>query len=114
MSSRFSGRVSAPPDLDDGAVRLEATVHGDVQGVGFRFFVARTATRLGLVGWVANRADGGVECVAEGRRADLERLAATLWEGPASAIVERVDVRWLEPTGGFATFGIRALGHRGD
>ena len=36
--------------------RLDATVHGRVQGVGFRWFVMRRAERLGLVGWVANEA----------------------------------------------------------
>ncbi|HYM84755.1 MAG TPA: acylphosphatase [Candidatus Dormibacteraeota bacterium] len=100
-----------PPE-DPG--RLEATVHGSVQGVGFRVFVVRTATRLGLVGWVANRPDGGVECVAEGPRSSLERLEAALREGPPYAEVDRVDVRWSIPSGGFAQFGIRSYGHRGD
>ena len=34
-------------------VRLEAVVHGRVQGVGFRMYVRDVARRRGLVGWVA-------------------------------------------------------------
>jgi acylphosphatase len=100
-----------PPD---GPARLEATVRGWVQGVGYRFFVVRTATRLGLVGWVANRPDGGVECVAEGPRAQLEQLAEDLRRGPVSAEVEAVELRWLVPAGRFEDFRILASGHRGD
>ena len=47
--------------------RLEAVVRGRVQGVGFRYFVADVATARGIVGWVANDADGSVVCVVEGR-----------------------------------------------
>lgn len=99
-----------PPDL----ARLEATVRGSVQGVGYRAFVVRTAQRLELVGWVANRPDGGVECVAEGPRAVLDRFVEALWNGPTFAEVARVDARWASPSGTFPSFGIRAYGHPGD
>jgi acylphosphatase len=98
-----------PPD-----VRLEATVRGWVQGVGYRAFVVRTAERLGLVGWVANRADGGVECVAEGPRDVLERFVEALGSGPTLAEVAAVDVRWSAAAGSFVSFGVRAWGHPGD
>ena len=71
--------------------RLDATVRGRVQGVGFRYFVIRHAMRLDLMGWVANEPDGSVRCVAEGSRTDLEALLEVLERGPAGAIVERVD-----------------------
>ena len=45
--------------------RLVAIVRGQVQGVGYRWFVQREAARLGLQGWVANQLDGSVEVVAE-------------------------------------------------
>jgi len=101
---------------DGGPVRLEATVRGVVQGVGFRWFAMDEARSLGLVGWVANRRDGAVECVAEGPRADLESFLERLREGPAGALVERVDVVW-QPIGGrsgLRSFGIRSGDHRGD
>ena len=94
--------------------RLVATVHGRVQGVGFRWFVQRTARRLELHGWTANQPDGSVHVVAEGPRAVLEELAEELHRGPAGAAVERVDVRHTAPTGEFDGFAIRAGAHRGD
>jgi DNA-binding Lrp family transcriptional regulator len=42
--------------------RLNAMVHGHVQGVGYRMFVIEEARRLGLAGWVRNRSDGPAKC----------------------------------------------------
>jgi acylphosphatase len=94
--------------------RLEASVRGRVQGVGFRYFVLSHATHLGLTGWVANEQDGSVHCVAEGPRGDLETLLDMLREGPVSSIVEHVAEDWLPYTGHWGSFGLRSLGHRGD
>jgi acylphosphatase len=94
--------------------RLDAIVHGMVQGVGFRMWVARTAPRLGLTGWVRNEPDGSVRCVAEGPRADLDELLARLRAGPSSAFVQRVDATFGPATGAFVDFGIRPGGHSGD
>jgi acylphosphatase len=96
------------------SVGLAATVQGRVQGVGYRYFVLREASRLGLVGWVANRPDGAVECLAEGPRHRLEALLAVLREGPPGAWVDRVDVRWLPATGRSDGFTVRPFGHPGD
>ena len=94
--------------------RLDATVHGRVQGVGFRFFVIRHAMDLDLTGWVANEADGTVHCVAEGSRPELERLLDALEEGPAGALVDHVTTSWGPASGGLRSFDVRSGGHRGD
>ena len=94
--------------------RLEAVVLGRVQGVGFRYFVADVATARGIVGWVANDADGSVLCVVEGPRTDLADLLADLRRGPPAARVDDVDTAWSAPTGGFDRFSIRSGAHRGD
>jgi acylphosphatase len=101
------------PDTDNRA-RLDAVVHGRVQGVGFRFFVLRAAAELPIDGWVSNEGDGSVRCVAEGPRADLDRLLQALREGPPGADVTNVTQQWSDPTGRMAGFTIRASGHRGD
>ncbi len=93
---------------------MEATIRGRVQGVGFRYFVLHEAMRGGVTGWVANRPDGAVECLAEGDPRDLDELLEALREGPPGADVERVEVRWLPATGGFGDFGVRSFGHPGD
>ncbi|HUG49133.1 MAG TPA: acylphosphatase [Candidatus Limnocylindria bacterium] len=94
--------------------RLEARVHGRVQGVGFRWFVRRQAIGLGLTGWVANEPGGSVRVVAEGEPAALEELAGLLRRGPDGAAVERVDVERLPFGGSFARFEIRSGSHDGD
>jgi acylphosphatase len=94
--------------------RLEATVRGRVQGVGFRWFVVRRALELGVTGWVANGADGTVRCVAEGTTAALATLEAGLREGPTGAVVDRVDAVRMPGTGQFLRFEIRSGAHSGD
>jgi acylphosphatase len=88
------------------AERLHAVVHGDVQGVGFRYFVQRTAQQLGLRGWVRNNDDGTVELVAEGDREHLEELRRAVEEGPRHSHVERVDTRWSGATGTLGSFDL--------
>ena len=89
--------------------RLHAVVHGYVQGVNFRYYTVRTAQRLGLFGWVANRWNGTVETVAEGRRKALEEFLEFLHRGSPSSEVQYVDVQWETPTGEFERFGVRYI-----
>jgi acylphosphatase len=86
--------------------RLHAVVHGDVQGVGFRYFVQRKAQQLGLRGWVRNNDDGTVEVVAEGERRALEQLKRALDEGPRMARVDKVDAQWSSATGTLGGFDL--------
>jgi acylphosphatase len=94
--------------------RLEAVVRGRVQGVGFRYWVVRRASGLGLSGWVANELDGTVRCVAEGNAGALDELEELLRTGPAGAIVETVQAVRMPATQAFSGFGVRSAGHRGD
>lgn len=87
--------------------RLEAIVHGLVQGVNFRYFTLRRAGELGLVGYVRNRWDGTVEVVAEGEEGKLKRLLEFLKVGPSSARVREVDAHWREPGHQFTRFEVR-------
>lgn len=67
-------------------------VSGLVQGVGFRWFVARHARSLGLGGYARNLPDGRVEVVACGGTADaVSRLEELLRTGPAHAQVDGVE-----------------------
>ena len=94
--------------------RLEASVRGRVQGVGFRVFALREASYLGLDGFVANEADGSVRVVAEGSRPVLEALLGRLAEGPPAGFVERVITRWEPARGMPPGFRIASGAHRGD
>lgn len=109
MSDTTDVTTTAPP-----RERLDATVRGRVQGVGFRVHVRRVARALGLAGWVANEPGGRVHCVAEGARADLEQLLAAIRKGPPGAYVEDVRAEWLPATGELDAFEVRAGWHGGD
>jgi acylphosphatase len=86
--------------------QLRAFVHGRVQGVGFRVFVARRAGELGLRGYARNLSDGvSVEVVAEGPRVALDALLGALHIGPSGAFVERVDASWGQASGAYSGFG---------
>jgi acylphosphatase len=87
--------------------RLVATVHGYVQGVGFRWSTREVARRLNLLGYVRNRYDRTVEVVAEGPERALRELLSFLRKGPSAASVERVDVKWLAGSGGFHGFEVQ-------
>ena len=66
-------------------------VTGMVQGVGFRWFVARHARSLGITGYARNLADGRVEVVGCGECEAMGQLEELLRKGPAHAQVERVE-----------------------
>ncbi len=95
-------------------VRLEVTVRGVVQGVGYRYFVLEHVLGTGITGWVANGGRGEVLGTLEGDRATLERVLADLERGPAGAIVDQVQAVWMPATGAFSGFSIRSGGHPGD
>ncbi len=76
--------------------RVHIIVHGLVQGVGFRWFVAREAGRLGLRGFVRNRTEGTVELEAEGDRSLIEALIAHVKVGPRSSQVRDLQIVWQE------------------
>jgi len=81
-------------------------VSGMVQGVGYRYFVIRTARKLDLTGWVKNLPNGEVEIEAEGAKGNIESLIKELPVGNPSAVVRNVDVNWSKPTGKYSDFDV--------
>jgi acylphosphatase len=75
---------------------LHFLIRGRVQGVGFRWFVHREASELGLRGWVRNTNDGAVEVVATGPPEDLDELRAELKKGSRGSRVDHVIEDELE------------------
>jgi acylphosphatase len=87
-------------------IRRRVTVNGRVQGVGFRYSVARAAQSRGVMGWVSNRPDGAVEAVFEGEPEAVDSLVRLCSEGPRGAVVDSVDVTEEEPEG-LGRFAVR-------
>ena len=81
-------------------------VKGRVHGVFFRDNTAEQAMRLGIVGYVRNVPDG-VEIIAEGEKAKIEKLVAWCSKGPVLAHVDSVDVAWQKSTGKYKSFEVR-------
>jgi acylphosphatase len=87
-------------------IRRRVIVHGRVQGVGFRYTVARAAQSRGVAGWVSNRPDGTVEAVFEGDPEAVESLVRFCGDGPRGAVVDRVETADEEPEG-LTRFAVR-------
>jgi hydrogenase maturation protein HypF len=92
--------------------RLRVEIQGAVQGVGFRPFVYRLATELGLTGWVINDTSG-VFIEVEGPKEVLEQFLQRLpAESPPLSIVQSIESAWLAPAG-YKRFEIRHSDDRG-
>ena len=78
--------------------RARIRISGRVQGVAYRAFTQKTASRFGLSGGVRNLPDGRVEVEAEGEKSAIESLIASLRTGPPLARVDHLDVQWEPPT----------------
>ena len=92
--------------------RLKMEIRGAVQGVGFRPFVYRLATGLGLSGWVLNDIRGvflEVEGDPEQLSAFRERLRV---ETPPRARIQDLYESWLDPVG-YEGFQIRTSEAKG-
>ena len=75
----------------DGGKALRVVIRGRVQGVWFRGWTVHQASRLGLDGWVRNRADGSVEALFAGPAAAVDEMARRCRRGPPSAAIDAVD-----------------------
>ena len=97
-----------PMSENDTKARAHIWVRGRVQGVGFRAHVEYQARQIGgLTGWVRNVGYDTVEAVAEGDRANVERLIEIMKQGPRGSRVDESKVEWEPPTGEFSAFGVK-------
>ncbi len=84
--------------------RARALVHGQVQGVGFRWSAVESAQDLGVTGWVRNLPSGDVEALIEGEDAAVGRMLDWLRRGPRHARVTGVTVTDEPYVGEFQDF----------
>jgi Hydrogenase maturation factor len=96
-----------------GNKRLKVVARGAVQGVGFRPFVYRLATRLELCGWVSN-SSAGVFIEVEGIEENLNAFLLCLYrEKPQRAIIQSLEFSFLDPIG-FSGFEIKKSEEAGE
>jgi len=79
-------------------------ISGQVQGIGFRYFVKSNAKRLKLTGWVHNLPDSRVEALAQGEKEAIEKLVKFCEKGPFLSDVKSVSVEWGKEEESFKDF----------
>lgn len=73
-------------------MRVKLNISGIVQGVGFRPFIYRLAIENGLLGYVRNLGDAGVEVLLEGNQQDIKLfLKALTVKSPPLARIDEVN-----------------------
>lgn len=87
-------------------VRAHVNISGRVQGVFYRMETRDAAKRYGVTGWVRNKSDGTVEAVFEGSEENVHAVIEWCKQGPSTARVDNVDIRWGDSAGGFNDFKI--------
>jgi acylphosphatase len=78
---------------------------GRVQGVGFRYFVLRTAKQLGVNGYVMNCSNGDVYVEAEADDQVILEFVDYCRKGPSHSDVTDIVIREIE-TKGYSDFEI--------
>jgi len=84
-------------------VSVTVRIRGQVQGVGFRYWLRQEARRAGVDGWVRNISNGTVEAFFAGNPEPVDAIVAKCRIGPAGANVIGVDINKAEdePGSGF-------------
>lgn len=85
----------------------EITVHGRVQGVGFRYFVKQVAAKWGVKGFVKNLYDGSVYILAVADTHVLESFCQDVEKGNSFSRVKELQIYKEETTNRYHDFEIR-------
>ncbi len=87
-------------------VTIHAIISGKVQGVFFRANTQQHAQELGVNGWIRNKNNGDVECVATGNEVIIEQFCEWLKHGPPTATVDSVKIKYI-PVRDFEKFIVK-------
>jgi len=86
--------------------RMHIFYSGRVQGVGFRHATKQVAMGYDVTGIVRNLADGRVELIAEGARAELEAYRKAIEDSEVGSFIRQAEAAWSEPKNEFRGFEI--------
>mgnify|MGYP001210034723 FL=1 len=71
---------------------VHAMIRGRVQGVWYRGWTIKEASRRGLTGWVRNRTSGCVEALFQGKKFEIDQMINACWIGPPNATVIDIEI----------------------
>ena len=74
-------------------MRKHIVITGRVQGVGFRYWLYKTAVRNNINGWVKNKISGEVEALLIGNAVKIDNLIKLCEKGAPSSKVTKVEVQ---------------------
>src|SRR5471030_1814389 len=89
-----------------GMQRVTVFYSGRVHGVGFRVTVRQLACGYDVTGTVRNLADGRVELIAEGAKAELKAFLTGLAESELSGFIAKRHETWQPALGNLRGFAI--------
>ncbi|KAK8048979.1 hypothetical protein PG994_010709 [Apiospora phragmitis] len=89
------------------AKRVYFLVHGQVQGVGFRYYTQKKATAMGITGWCRNTDNQKVEGEAQGEESTLKQFLKDINQGPSHSKVMKVDQEDRDVQEGESQFEVR-------
>jgi acylphosphatase len=87
-------------------IRVHLIISGKVQGVYFRKHTQDISLQNNVYGWVKNLQNGGVECVLEGLKSNIDKVMIWCHQGPPNSRVDNVEIKYEEFTGDFNEFKI--------
>jgi acylphosphatase len=86
--------------------RIIVHYSGRVQGVGFRATVRQIACGYEVTGTVRNLADGRVELIAEGAKAELKAFLEGISQSELSGFIAKQAESWQAAQGNLRGFAI--------
>jgi acylphosphatase len=99
-------RSDRAPENDMERQRLKILYSGHVQGVGFRYTVKNLTAGYDVVGTIRNLADGRVELVAEGLRAELTAFQKAIRDSGLDRMISEEQATWSAAKDEFRGFTI--------
>ena len=88
-------------------LHLNVKIHGEVQGVFFRYLAKQVAESLKIFGYARNEPNGTVCIEVEGEEENLKKFLAWCRKGPPAAKVEKVESEFSDKLEYFDDFAIR-------
>ena len=73
-------------------IKKHLIISGEVQGVGFRYWMRNLAINNNINGWVKNISSGDVEALIIGQEIEIQKLIKQCKIGSSSATIQNIQI----------------------